>query len=734
MKRCSQFFSHLMVTKFTAFLFILVVGMLSAPAMLWAVPEKYALLIGIDDYSSSGYDSLKGAKNDVNLIKSILTTRFQFKPDHIIVLIDKQATHTGIQNAFQDLVSRLSAGDIAYIHYSGHGSQTPDLNGDEKVSGLDSTWVCFNARSGDGSKKETDSSSKGSSARTSKPMGKASTIQIKESESIDKFDILDDEINKWLAMASKKTDQIVFVSDSCHSGTITRGKESMMTRGIPMPTNPRPHPLGTEKATTEPMLGVRITACRDEEKAVEYRQDNEDHGRFTLFWAQALEEAGPNDTWNNVFLRTKTRMEASWIPQHPQIEGAGNMPVYGGYFPEKKAILAVKSVTHDGKNVYLSAGSLTGCTMGSVYRKYDSTQSNTGPTIKIVETGASWSKGECQGEFKLGDLVILEKYQPITKPIKVIIRADMDADRSLIEAVSQCIQKLPAYQLVDSTTKDFKYILQILHPKKGENGAYIYGRKEDSLPKSFPEEAPECWVLSADEGLERLHAKNLKVYLGDKNGLEILQKNLERIAMVQNMLFLTAGDTLGTDRPIDLSISIWEKAEPNDEGPKEKINGEDHKLLRTISAREFESVDLKRNQRLTFAVKNKSEKPYYVYLINITQAGEIIPFYPNTEHGMEYGMVQPGKDRQIDELSLKLDIAQQEYIRLIASLKPIDIYLLSQEGYQQYERGDTRETRGPLNPLECLLLTKAGKTRGSPQDGFKMQEWTTIQAVFTVKE
>ncbi|TGO02842.1 hypothetical protein PN36_18285, partial [Candidatus Thiomargarita nelsonii] len=80
--------------------------------------------------------------------------------------------------------------DFVYIFYSGHGSQTKDLNGDEP-SGYDQTWVSYGARTG--------------------------------RQGIDNYDVLDDEIDKWLSNLYEKTQNVVFISDSCHSATVTRG-------------------------------------------------------------------------------------------------------------------------------------------------------------------------------------------------------------------------------------------------------------------------------------------------------------------------------------------------------------------------------------------------------------------------------------------------------------------------------------------------------------------------------
>ncbi|MCP4689915.1 MAG: caspase family protein, partial [Desulfobacterales bacterium] len=107
---------------------------------------RHALLIGVSDYSDTGLPSLEGPPNDLSLIRGVLLDRFGFKDDHITVLLNERASHTGVERAFALLAARVQYGDVVYIHYSGHGSCTPDLNHDEVRTGMDQTWVSHGSR------------------------------------------------------------------------------------------------------------------------------------------------------------------------------------------------------------------------------------------------------------------------------------------------------------------------------------------------------------------------------------------------------------------------------------------------------------------------------------------------------------------------------------------------------------------------------------------------------------
>ena len=91
---------------------------------------KRAVLIGINKYQVPGAD-LRGCVNDVANITSALVDFYGFATQDIVVLQDTAATKKAIQREVQALVKRSKKGDVAVLHYSGHGSNVPDDNGDE---------------------------------------------------------------------------------------------------------------------------------------------------------------------------------------------------------------------------------------------------------------------------------------------------------------------------------------------------------------------------------------------------------------------------------------------------------------------------------------------------------------------------------------------------------------------------------------------------------------------------
>ena len=90
-----------------------------------------ALLIGINDYQGTESD-LQGTSADVRNVAEALIGTFGWNPDNIYTLLDDKATAENIVTAIKVLlVDSTRPGDQVFLHYSGHGTQITDQNGDE---------------------------------------------------------------------------------------------------------------------------------------------------------------------------------------------------------------------------------------------------------------------------------------------------------------------------------------------------------------------------------------------------------------------------------------------------------------------------------------------------------------------------------------------------------------------------------------------------------------------------
>ncbi|KFY88221.1 hypothetical protein V500_06462 [Pseudogymnoascus sp. VKM F-4518 (FW-2643)] len=97
--------------------------------------RRKALLIGINYFGQRG--QLRGCINDVKNMSSYLFESFGYKREDMVILTDdlqnpmSQPTKQNILRAMHWLVKDARPNDALFFHYSGHGGQTKDLDGDE---------------------------------------------------------------------------------------------------------------------------------------------------------------------------------------------------------------------------------------------------------------------------------------------------------------------------------------------------------------------------------------------------------------------------------------------------------------------------------------------------------------------------------------------------------------------------------------------------------------------------
>jgi len=92
-----------------------------------------AVLIGINYRGQKG--ELKGCHNDVFNLYNYIQDWYGFQDENITVLADdgdhQLPTKQNILAAYHRIVRQSRSGDSIFLHYSGHGTKVPDLNGDE---------------------------------------------------------------------------------------------------------------------------------------------------------------------------------------------------------------------------------------------------------------------------------------------------------------------------------------------------------------------------------------------------------------------------------------------------------------------------------------------------------------------------------------------------------------------------------------------------------------------------
>ena len=235
-----------------------------------------ALLIGVSNYEAN-LPPLAGSKNDVMLIRELLVQKYGFDRANVQVLIDEQATRAQILSAVRALSERTVADDIVLIHFSGHGSQAPDMNGDED-DGFDETILPHDSR----------------------------TPGI--------ADITDDELNALLS--GFEFGSVVVILDSCHSGTGTRSGPTLVTQRWVAPDTRKElyESIATRQVVTLPISEnhVFFAAAQDFESELDgpFGPDNMRLGLFTAAMVGVLASSPPTVTPREAIAGVNARVEA----------------------------------------------------------------------------------------------------------------------------------------------------------------------------------------------------------------------------------------------------------------------------------------------------------------------------------------------------------------------------------------------------------------------------------------
>lgn len=151
---------------------------------------KRALCIGINDYPGTGMD-LRGCVNDAQDWAAVLTAR----GFAVQMLLDKRATRAAMKAAFKRLVAAAKANDSLVITFSGHGTYQPDTDDDEADGYDEGLCPC-------------DLRTRGA--------------------------LVDDEIRALFQPLARDA-RLVLISDSCHSGTVTRAAPADVDADGPRP-------------------------------------------------------------------------------------------------------------------------------------------------------------------------------------------------------------------------------------------------------------------------------------------------------------------------------------------------------------------------------------------------------------------------------------------------------------------------------------------------------------------
>ena len=240
--------------------------------------KKYALCVGINDYPGSVND-LHGCVNDAQDWSALL----EREGYTVIQLLDGQATKQAVVNSLNHLVEQAGWADRIVFTYSGHGTWIPDTNGDE-ADGRDEAMCMYDFNAGGL--------------------------------------LVDDDLANIFANL-KVGSRALVLSDSCHSGTITRALNLSPygTRFISPATftdiSPETAAAVEQKVAGAPRKAASlISGCGDTEYSYDASFDGRPNGAFT---ALAIKAYAPGMTLGQWYNAIKTYLPNTQYPQSPQL-------------------------------------------------------------------------------------------------------------------------------------------------------------------------------------------------------------------------------------------------------------------------------------------------------------------------------------------------------------------------------------------------------------------------------
>ena len=248
---------------------------------------RHALVIGIGTYQDKHWGDINGDA-DVKLVTDMLASA-GYKD--VTSLVNRQATKRNIVNALRALGRKCHEGDVVLVHFSGHGQQMTDENGDETKDHLDEAWIPYDAY------RKYCAQDRG-----------------------DKH-LRDDEIYGMLSDIRRKIGdrgKILVVVDACHSGDSSRGKGDEVIRGafdkFVIPGRPWKHTV-----KLHPEAWTTLSACKDYQINAEMRTPKTGKLTYALFCLLRNQSVHDNKTLMKSLDSFVNKN--STIPQTPVLTG-----------------------------------------------------------------------------------------------------------------------------------------------------------------------------------------------------------------------------------------------------------------------------------------------------------------------------------------------------------------------------------------------------------------------------
>lgn len=652
------------------------------PSLPASLGHKKALLVGISHYpqiDGSSWSPLNAHRDVMELRDALGKHGFALADVHI--LEDSDATAEGIRAAFRRyLIEPAQRGDVLWFHFSGHGQQILDDNGDE-LDGLDESLVPVEA---------TD-------------QGAAAGAKV---------NLRDDELAVWLKTLTNKLrgpngrmDGSVTVSlDSCASGTATRGRWPERGHGWERERDGSPPAWRAASDSYAPLTSLResdgeyvlISAAQRNESA----KERDGMGVFSRALVRALGRATKDTTYNDLLNDILYEVAASEIrEQSPVLEGPADRLLFQGQVRASTPLLRALSV--NGQTLTLPLTELHLATVGSVYALYQDGREQGAKNIKLAEAevihvgplsstlqlrpsiGSLPEVPTLTKEALLRATAVELRHNYLDRPLRV--RLDRVSAKTRMEIQSLSVA-------VTASSKQTFYDVEV--------------RESNGLQQLFrPESAVPFFQSAISEASYQTLEQVLKAEWRWRN-LMSLQSTDSRTHVKLRIV------------PVDATIENNHLLA----GPKPRRNLPQSEPLR-LRVDDFFLMEL----------QNPTNQPLYVTVLELGPDGRITLLFPKPgRHDDNY--LASGKTFLLEDPSYLLKVSLplgRSAFKVIATLTPLDLSLLSQQAYRSGQT--SRATSQPaevapksrpemLDPL-VRLLTESIRGERSRQVAIEVGVW-----------
>jgi len=233
--------------------------------------EYWAVLVGISDYLLIG--DLAYAAKDAQDVREALLTSEVWSSEHIILLTDSNATAAAIQTAIAQVGSVADSNDLFLFHFSGHGGTQADVAPLDEGDGRDEYLCPYDFPT---------------------------------------YGILDDDLGQWLG--DLPMTRVAVAIDSCHSGGMIRAQsDGILSRCLEC-TGSSAKGDGFSRDLDDVLEGVVLTACAEDETAVEVHSLQ--NGLFTFYFIEGLLSMAADANGNG-----EVSMEEAFDYLYPRVVG-----------------------------------------------------------------------------------------------------------------------------------------------------------------------------------------------------------------------------------------------------------------------------------------------------------------------------------------------------------------------------------------------------------------------------